>query len=243
VIVALMQPYLLPYIGYFQLMDAVDEWVVYDDVQYSKGGWLNRNRVLHPDAGWQYVGVRIRKHPLATPIRDIRLVDRPSCRERMLRQLEHYKRQAPEYHETVDFVDRCFDIDTDLLADLTVHALRLCGARLGIKTRILRSSDMARERCQRDPQDAVIDVCHMRGATTYINTPGGRHLYQVEAFREAGVELRFLKPGLVSYDQGDRDFVPALSIIDVFMWNPAEAVISKLMRYETVSAMDTRADA
>jgi hypothetical protein len=238
-----MQPYFFPYIGYFQLMDSVDEWIVFDDVQFARQGWASRNRILHPRIGWQYVIVALRKQPLSTLIRDVLLVDRIACRDRVLRQLEHYRNHAPEYETAMSLVEAGFDVDTDRVSELNVHAIETCCGFLSIDTTILRSSAIERPVAS-DAQTGVIELCRLRGIQTYVNLPGGRDLYDATTFRNAGVQLLFLAPGLVPYDQARPEFEPGLSIIDVVMWNPVETITSELMKYETVSAAENeRCDA
>ncbi|HZE89534.1 MAG TPA: WbqC family protein, partial [Verrucomicrobiae bacterium] len=105
--VGIMQPYFFPYLGYFDLIGHTDAWVVFDTPQYIRHGWVNRNRVLHPSRGWQYVIAPVRKHDRAASIRDVEVSAAPDWRRRLLAQLEHYRKRAPYFRETMELVGRC----------------------------------------------------------------------------------------------------------------------------------------
>jgi len=86
----IMQPYFFPYLGHFDLIYKTDRWIVFDTPQYIRQGWVNRNRILGPNSGWQYITVPTRKHHRDNPIRDILVKEGKDWRERVCRQLEHY---------------------------------------------------------------------------------------------------------------------------------------------------------
>lgn len=227
-----MQPYLFPYLGYFQLVHGVDRFVVYDDVHYIKGGWINRNRIL--------VGGKAHLFTLppsgASPNRricDVGLTDRERFRRKFLRSLAQEYRHAPFYDETVALLDSICAFETRDLADFLVHSLvRVCG-ELSITTEFVPTSRIYGNEGLRG-QERVLDICAREGADTYINPIGGRELYHPEAFAERGVELRFLQMNDVEYPQGGGDFVPGLSIVDVMMWNPRPRIAEMLEAYSLV---------
>src|SRR4051794_3768709 len=118
-----MQPYFLPYLGYFALIRATDRFILFDTVPYNRAGWLSRNRVLHPKEGWQYVGVPLKKHAHMAPISEF-VTARSEWRFRLLRQLEHYRRTAPYYDAVIQLLTRVLDLSIDGLAVLNEHLLR-----------------------------------------------------------------------------------------------------------------------
>jgi len=128
----IMQPYFLPYIGYFDLVYRTDRWVVFDTVQYIRHGWVNRNRILHPKKGWLYITVPTEKHSRDTPICEVRIREDGRWRDKILGQLQHYKRKAPYFQSVYDLVASCMQDNGGSLAELNVSGLvRVC-SYLGI---------------------------------------------------------------------------------------------------------------
>jgi len=226
-----MQPYFFPYIGYFQLMAYVDRWVVFDETQFIHKGWVNRNRVLHPDIQkqWQYVTVPLAKKSRDEQICNLLIHPDDGWRNQILGKLTSYRKKAPYYAETMDFVADCFDCKEQSLVAFLVSLLRKTQEHIGFDTQIDVQSDL---------DLAVLHVEHagqwslriaeQLGASSYINPAGGAGLFREGEFNDAGIELRFLESQSSPYDQGGRDFVAGLSIIDVLMWNGKEAVKSML---------------
>lgn len=223
--VGIMQPYLFPYIGYFQLIDAADRWVVFDTPQFIRHGWVNRNRILHPSEGAQYILAPLSKHSRGTPIQDVVLADKPACLARIRGQLQHYRKRAPHYEETIALLEATFEGEDTQLTALIVRGLELCCARLEIEFESRIFSQMSLDLgTVHGPGDWAPKIAEAIGATDYINPPGGEHLFDQKQFERAGVRLHILESELRPYAQGSRPFEPGLSILDVFMWNsPDEA--------------------
>ena len=227
---AIMQPYFAPYLGYWQLLHAVDRFVVYDDVQYMKGGWINRNRVLI-NGEPHYITVPV---PGASPNRLIS--DLPIAgpahpwRAKLLRSVKMGYRRAPHFDRVYPVLETIVHYQTDNLAHCLLHQLETLVAHIGIQTIIVQSSrryDNAHLRsCAR-----VIDICRREGARRYVNAPAGRALYQPAPFAAEGIELRFLAPQLPAYTQRDGPFRPGLSIIDALMETGPEGVRTMLDAY------------
>ena len=214
--VAIMQPYFFPYIGYWQLIRAVDKYVVYDDVSYIKGGWINRNNIL----------LNGKRHlitlPLDNPssfrnINEIYITSNKRVREKLLRTIESAYKKAP-----------FFDVIYPMIADLILNAmtiselnfnsiLKICDY-LGIATEIILSSYLNKDNSLKG-QAKVIHISKILGANTYINAIGGKKLYSFKAFKEVGLDLQFLEMGDICYKQYDNEFVQGLSVIDALMFN------------------------
>jgi hypothetical protein len=233
--VGMMQPYFFPYLGYFGLIHATDCWVVFDTAQYIRRGWVNRNRVLSTgQCPWKYARVPVVKCARSTPIRDVRIDSRQTWQQDLFNSFDVYRnRKAPFYRSTVGFLQETLSIKTDVLSDLLVHCLkRTCNyLQLPIDCRIF--SDMPLSRADIDsPGDWTCQTSRQLGATTYVNPPGGRSIYDPDKFQKAGLELRFLEHKLPPYDQGESEFVAGLSIIDALMWNDVETVREMVGQYE-----------
>ena len=218
---AVMQPYFLPYIGYFQLIAAVDVFIVYDDIQYTKKGWINRNRLLRSGEPVIFsIPLKSDSDYLDIGERELAVAFRPS---ELVRQFDGAYRRAPYFAETMALIERVMACpERNLFGFLEWSITSTCG-HLGIPTRIERSSSLGVDRELRREQ-RVFALCRAVGATTYINPPGGRDLYDPADFAANGIELRFLEPQPFTYPQFGDPFVPWLSIVDVLMFNSVPEV-------------------
>ena len=230
---AVMQPYLLPHIGYFALIDYADEWIFFDDVQYIRRGWVNRNRILKPTGDWQYITVPVQKHSRETPIKDVLVSRGGDWRKRILGQLEHYRKNAVNFEVVRDFLCEAFENDSLTISELDVHLTRKTLEYLGIpfRYRIFSELDLQLGEVQ-DPGDWALEISKALGASEYVNPPGGRAIFDGERFRAANIELKYLTARPVEYRQGRREFVPGLSILDVMMFNSVETIRSMLSDFE-----------
>ncbi len=218
---AVMQPYFLPYIGYFHLMAAVDAFVVYDAIKYTKKGWINRNRILCNGAD------AVLTLPLKRGSDALDVVERELAVDfepaRLLDKVAGAYRSAPCFGPTYDLVERILRHEERNLFAFLLHSLARIREALGLSARLLTASTIAVRPGLRG-QDRVLAICEAAGATTYINPIGGTGLYAKETFRSRGIELRFVRARSLAYHQFGGAFVPWLSIIDVLMFNPVETV-------------------
>lgn len=226
--VAIMQPYFLPYIGYFQLIAAVDMFIVYDNIKYTKKGWINRNRMLRngKDAVFSL--------PLKSDSDVLDISERELAasfdRGKLLNQFKEAYRRAPFFSEVFPLIE-CIvrHEETNLFRYLQNSIVRVC-QYLGIDTEIRVSSDFAVDRALKN-QERVLAICEAVGAKTYINAAGGMDLYSKDVFRSRGIDLKFIRTKLFSYPQFAEPFVPWLSIADGMMFNSPD-VLLKLVNLE-----------
>lgn len=221
-----MQPYFVPYFGYWQLMAAADRFVVYDDVQYIKGGWISRNRIKVKGAA-AYISLRLAGASPNRRICDIQLVSGDEWKTRLVRTVEQAYVRAPFFRETIDLarsVILCRKVD---LADYLLHGLMLVREHLRIMTPIVETSRQYRNEALRGSA-RVVDICKREGATHYLNAEGGRELYSVDDFRPAGLGLSFLTMRPIPYAQGAGGFISHLSVLDVLMWLGRDGAASRL---------------
>ena len=224
----IMQPYFFPYLGYFHLMNRADRWIVFDTAQYIRHGWVNRNRILHPTKGWQYVSVPVRKHARETPIADIRTADDRPWRRQVPAQLEHYRRTAPHYEATVALVREVLEEGTDSLARINVAGLAAVARRLGIDVELEIFSAMDVELGPiAGPADWALRISEAVGATRYVNPPGA-DFFDPAAFSASGIEFRQLSLPPLRYDCPGYQFEENLSVIDVLMWNEPSTIKAHL---------------
>jgi hypothetical protein len=230
--VAIMQPYFFPYVGYFQLIGAVDLFIVYDNIKYTKKGWINRNRMLQSGKDVRF-SLPLRSDSDSLDIRD-RALAADFNRDKLLNQLRGAYSRAPNFAAVFDMVERAVrHPDTNLFTYLH-HALARCCEHLGLTTPVRVSSTVEIDHGLKN-QDRVIALAQAVGATTYVNAIGGLELYSREAFEAKGLELKFIRSRPFEYPQFGDPFVPWLSIIDVLMFNSLDTVRSTVSsHYEMV---------
>lgn len=221
----IMQPYFLPYLGYFDLASMADFWIVYDVSPYIRHGWMNRNRILHPVSGSQYITAPVKKHRLGTPIHQIELAAEVDWKTRLFRQLEHYRMDAPHYAAVVDWLKDTLAESDHRLARLNTGLFQRICDRVGIKTPIRIFSEM---NLQLGPvhstEDLALAICREVGATEYINRPGGAAQFDRNTFAAQGIKLTIQSFTSMEYACGRFRFEPDLSIVDVMMWNSPESI-------------------
>lgn len=226
---AIMQPYFLPYIGYFQLVQAVDTFVIYDDVNYIKGGWINRNFILS-----QGEKTRVTLQLLgASPNQLINQVAIGHNREKLKKTLQQSYARSPYFAERMPLFEDILGYGENNLAAFLDYGLRQICDSLGIEAEWHLSSDLQKDNTLRG-QDKVLAICKELGASEYINMPGGMELYDHETFNENGIALYFLNPQPFEYTQSGNPFVPSLSIVDVMMFNSLEKCQELVKEYELV---------
>jgi WbqC-like protein family len=220
---AIMQPYFLPYLGYFQLMSAVDEFVVYDNIEFTKKGWINRNRILSQGKD-EYITLPLKKDS------DYLNIDRrclaeiwPGERRKLINKMKESYRKAPYFSSIMPFVEDVLNFDDENLFEFLYNSIDKIRVFLQIETRLVVSSTIEIDHSLKG-EDKVLAICQARGAKAYINPPGGVDLYNRDHFSKRGLSLSFIKMNDLVYKQFDEAFVPALSIIDVLMFNSADQV-------------------
>ena len=221
----IMQPYFFPYLGYFELIQRTDHWVVFDTAQYIRHGWVNRNRILHPKSGCQYISVPIKHCPRETPISQIEIADRQQLRPKILGQIEHYKKRAPFYQEATALVDQCLSGDEVFLSRLNASILAQVCRHLEIPFHCRVFSEMQLPLGPvAGPGDWALRISEALGADEYVNPPGGVDFFDPQKFAKSGIRLTIQKLIDFPYECRGYEFVPHLSIIDVLMWNPRERI-------------------
>jgi len=219
--VAIMQPYFFPYIGYFQLIAAVDLFVIYDNIKYTKKGWINRNRML-ANGKDEMFSLPLKGDSDSLNI-DQRVLAADFNPEKLLNKLSGAYRRAPHFADAFPLVEQIMRYEESNLFRFLHHAIVKTCAHLGIRTEIRVSSGVAVDH-NLASQEKVLAICHAVGANTYVNAIGGRELYSAEAFRAKGLDLKFIQSNPFEYAQFGEAFVPWLSIIDVMMFNSYESV-------------------
>lgn len=215
-----MQPYLFPYIGYFQLVAAVDKFVFYDDVNYIKNGWINRNRLVIAGAV-RYITVPLSGASPLLKINEVQVQPREKWLGKLLESIRHAYSKAPRYRDVNELIRSILQARFDCISELASHSVIEVSRYLGLGTEFGHSSALYGN-ADLHGVERVLDICVREGATEYLNLPGGKSLYDAHAFERRGIKLAFIEPNLSPYPRLGAVFEPGLSILDVLMFNEAD---------------------
>ena len=220
--IAIMQPYLFPYIGYFQLLNSVDKFILYDDVQWIKGGWINRNRILLNGEA-RLITLSVKKRSTYDLINQFEISEEYNNRIKFLNKIKAAYSKSPFYKKIIPMLEKIILNKESNLAKYIKNSLEELKSYLGIDTPIYFSSSLKKNNKLKG-QDRVIEICKVMKATTYINPIGGLELYDKQVFKKNGINLFFLKSKNIEYQQLSNLFIPNLSIIDIMMFNSLEKI-------------------
>lgn len=224
--ISVMQPYFFPYLGYFSLIKESDVFVVLDNVQYIRRGWMNRNRILGNNKP-EYIHVSTIKMPQKTKITEICINHHREWKNILLNKLQRYEGKAPYYHETYGMVDKLLDFETKSLSELNVYILKQICERLGINTEFYLASELnINEDNIKDSDDWGLEIARKFNCHEYINLIGGKSLYNKDKYLANDVDLKFISNQLNEYSQKSEMFVESLSIIDVLMFNSIDETMN-----------------
>lgn len=235
--IGIMQPYFFPYLGYIGLIKHTDEFMLFDPVQFIRHGWIERNRILKPDNGWQYISVPLQKHPFEEKIKDVKIDNSQNWQDKIFAQLQHYKKKAPFYKQTIEVIKKGLAEKTDSITKLNFNTLKAVCEYLNIPCNM---SIFSERNLNIDPVNApdewALNICKAMNYEEYVNPPGGQEFFDASKYKKAGVKLIFEKPKLEFYSQrrGPENFEPGLSIIDVMMFNSPEQINEMLDKYEHI---------
>lgn len=223
------QPYFIPYIGYWQLINAVDIFIISDDYNFIEGGWIGRNRILE-NGQPRYFNIEISHASSTKKINQLYLSTEKFNKDKKLMQLRNVYRRAPYFEEGYALMQKIFNYEDLNLAAFLEHSIRYICDFLEIKTKFVRSSSIPHN-CELKKENRIFDQCRYVGADIYVNAIGGQELYNFEQFKEQGIKLGFIKTDNIMYKQLWYEFVPNLSIIDVIMFNSKQEIKRMLQQY------------
>lgn len=226
-----MQPYFLPYIGYWQLINSVDIFVIYDNIQYTKKGWFNRNRLIKNGKDALF-SVSLKKDNDYLNV-DERFISNDFDRKKLIAQFKNSYAKAPHIKEIMPLLEEIINFDEDNLFKYIYNSVTKICEYLEIETKILVSSSIDIDHNLK-AEKKVLAICEALSATAYINPIGGIDLYSKDKFKSKGLDLRFIKSDNIEYKQFNNDFIPWLSIIDVLMFNNKEETKKMIKGYELI---------
>jgi hypothetical protein len=229
-----MQPYFFPYLGYFQLIKAVNVFVVLNRVQYTKRGWINRNYLLDDHQRPKRFTLSIQKGGQKEAIQARKIVPGPKNKDKILNALRQAYRKAPQYDQVMPGLAEAIGREEIRLDRYLFSCIQFVCRYLGLSTRIVLESDVAYPAVE-GRANRLIALSSFFQAGEYVNPMGGKGLYSPEEFEEQGLRLTFLQSKPVGYAQFSSPFVPNLSIIDVLMFNSRDQVSWLLDQYDLLA--------
>lgn len=226
-----MQPYFFPYLGYFQLINCADTFVIYDNIEFTKTGWIRRNRILNCDRD-RYIIVPLKKASDFSQVCDLEIAETYDY-EKLLRVIKGAYERAPYFNDIFQYLKDIIPPPNHCLFDYLFNMVKSLCVYLGIQTKFVVSSSININHALK-AQEKVIALCNALDADQYINPNGGKLLYDKNAFAKAGIKLRFHSLSDITYRQFKDQFIPNLSIIDVMMFN-SKGKITELLNQYTLS--------
>ncbi|MCU7995611.1 WbqC family protein [Shewanella glacialipiscicola] len=222
---AIMQPYFFPYLGYFSLINQSDEIVLFDTPQFMRKGWIERNRIGKLTGGSVYIKVPLVKSDLNTSIKDMKIDNRTDWRNKILSQLDIYRKKAPYYKKVKSLVEAAIEQEFDSIVKLNEQALKLVCEYLNIDTKISVFSELNLTiDTPKAADEWALNICQAMGVKHYVNAPGGQSFFDTKKYSDKDVSLHFVEQPLDIYEQLSSEFEPGLSIIDVMMFNSPDDI-------------------
>lgn len=221
-----MQPYILPYIGYWQLISAVDKFIIYDDVKYINKGYINRNSILLNGQPYRFT-IQLRGASQNKLINEIEIGDNL---HKIMQTIEQAYRKATYYSAVIPLLFEIFSNNDKNLSRFIGKSIEIVCKYLDIRTKIIYSSNIKKNNALTG-QEKIIDINKLEGSNMYINPIGGQKLYDRKIFENAGIDLKFLLMDKIQYGQNTNVFIENLSIIDVLMHAPKYEIIEMLGNY------------
>jgi hypothetical protein len=220
---AIMQPYVFPYVGYFHLIESSDMIVFYDDVNYIKRGWINRNRILLNHSDFMFT-IPLEKASQNKLINEIKPIIDSAFKNKFFAQIEAAYKKAPYYKEVLELLSLVFSKQQNNIADLAINSIILTYDFLGKEIKWAKSSILSPETKGLDKADRLIQINKQLGFSNYNNPIGGKELYSIEYFKNNDINLGFIESKKNEYKQFQNDFVNGLSIIDILMFNDIKLI-------------------
>lgn len=230
--VAIMQPYLFPYIGYFQLIHSVDTFVTLDNVNFIKKGWINKNQILAHEH-IQKIQLPVSKISQNRWINQHEFHELETALSKLVLQCEQAYSKQQGFQKLNQLLQQHGEFKTNNVADFLHQSIQVVSLELGLTAQFLKASDIEVAE-DLAGQERILAICNKLNATEYINLPGGRALYNEEKFRERKLKLSFLSPKLETYQQQkvNSEFVPYLSILDILANCNSDLITEQVTNYD-----------
>lgn len=231
--IAIMQPYLFPYIGYFSLLKNTDYFLFFDTPQYIRKGWINRNRILKSDGSAIYFTIPIEKQHREATIDSMKVIQNEEWENKILGQLSVYKNKAPFYKEVIDVVKEVLNKDYQYISEVAIDSVVQSCRYLGINLNYdICSKIELPDFNVKEPDEWALYLTKYMKYDTYVNPPGGKSFFSYDKYKNNNIKLQFLTQDIIPYDQRIPQFVPGLSIIDIMMFCKPEDILLMMNNYK-----------
>lgn len=227
--IAIMQPYFLPYLGYFQLLNIVDKFVLLDDVNFIVKGYINKNSILVNNKPFKFT-IPLKQISQNKLINEMELHFSEKEKQKLLKTLELAYKKAPFYNDIAPVLIQIINHNSTNLTQYIYNSIQIIKKYLEIKTEILISSQICKNNSLTG-QDRIIEINKQLKSNHYINAIGGKSLYSKNEFNKHDIQLQFIKTNNIYYKQYKEPFIPNLSIIDILMFNDKNAIMQLLQEY------------
>ncbi|MFL2983029.1 MAG: WbqC family protein [Candidatus Neomarinimicrobiota bacterium] len=232
-VLGIMQPYFLPYIGYWQLLNVADQFVFYDNIQYVKRGWVNRNNILVNNQKFLFT-IPIKKIHQNNKINEIKLIQDSRWKSKLLKTIHYAYKRAPYFSQTNSLLKKIIECDDKNLFLFIYNSIIQISEYLKIdSSKFIISSSISIDKSLK-AEEKIISICKKLNTTNYYNPIGGIKLYDKENFKRNNIQLEFLKTNYIEYDQLINGFMPQLSIVDIMMFNSVEEINKMLNSYRLI---------
>ena len=232
---AIMQPYFFPYIGYFSLIRNTDQFILLDTIQFIRHGWIERNRILNQQEGWIYFKVPlIKENGRSTLINEIRIDNHQNWKQKIIAQMQSYKKIAPYYNNVMEMLNELFSHEFNDMVSLNKASLEKVFNFLGLDIHVQVFSGMNLNIEQPKERDEwALNICKaIGGVNEYWNPPGGQTFFDRQKYLKAGIDIKFMTQIIAPYSQHRPTFEPRLSIIDIMMFNDIDVIYKMMENYE-----------
>jgi hypothetical protein len=230
--IAIMQPYFLPYLGYYALIKEVDRWIFNDEVQMIHKGWIQRNRILKQYGGWGYIRVPLVKYSHTEVIKNIHIRNDEDWQSTIIAQIMHYKKNAPYFYTVLRFLIEVFEKNFDTITAQNAHLIQKTCEYIGLEFNyeILSEMNLSIDKIN-DSDEWSLNICNALNNNHYINPIMGKQFYHTEKYDKAGIKINFLNWRNTPYNQFNDEFIEGLSILDAMMFNSPEEILKMLDNY------------
>ncbi|MEP6727682.1 MAG: WbqC family protein [Bacteroidota bacterium] len=235
--IAVMQPYIFPYLGYYQLVAAVDKFVFFDDVNFITKGWINRNRILQQNEPFKFT-IPLIKASQNKLINELEIADYKKWKEEFIRQIEYNYKKAPHFSFVSEWLKEfLYNKEYNLIGELTADSISKLSGLFDLSTDFVFSSALNyRDVNANGGQDKIVRICELLNADRYINPQNGMDMYDETAFQQKKIDLKFIFMDDIKYDQFNKDnFSASLSILDVMMFNDIDKIKELLKQYKLIN--------
>lgn len=223
---AIMQPYFLPYIGYFRLFTNAERFIFLDNAYYINKGWVNRNRLLINNKSWTFT-IPLNNASQNKLINELTISYKNYDYNKLLKSIYYNYKKSPQFEMVYPLAERIFKFKDLRLINFIINSFIEIFQYLKLPFKFDLASNILEKKC--NGEEYIINLCRQVNATVYLNASGGKHLYNENHFLNQGIKIMFLGPETFTYSHPCGNFIQNLSILDVIMFNDKNKICNELL--------------